>query len=196
MRIRRNDMTFKVHDVSTSALVSFSTRKKLAEGTGLAAEDDKEFAITEGGRVLLVDKHGSYIECDYRRFLPERGSKKYPDIEYFEAVLYANILKDRPDLKDLRTTCDTTVDMFSQTWASTAGGFEEPGMFAGQMMTTEPTTVLEMRVFVVGEWKACTWYGVFFGNRPAYIVHDPSPAFFDDLKNRNMKSRYEARSAY
>ena len=45
-------------------------------------------------------------------------------------------------------------------------------------------------------YKSIEFYGVFFGDEPAYIVHDPTDMFYEDLKNRNMKSKYEAEKVY
>ena len=82
--------------------------------------------------------------------------------------------------------------MFPQTWPDTAGGFSEPGMVAGQAFTTQFTTV--MRVYVHDTKEE--YYGVFFGNRPAYIVSNANEFFFEDLRNQQLKSKHEAEKVY
>lgn len=121
---------------------------------------------------------------------------EYPDFEYFEKVLWGNILQEHPEFKGNVRMHEYSADMFPQSWASTAGGFEEPGMMAGQMITTEYTTVMELRLFIGKEAVEHCFWGVFFGDKPAYLVFDPKEQFFKDLKNRRMKSRYEAKDAY
>lgn len=77
------------------------------------------------------------------------------------------------------------VDVFAQTWGSTALGF---GGIGGCAMTKAYTTV------ILNEDLGCV--GVFFGERLAYIIKCPNEKFVADLKNRNMCSidgymRYE-----
>ena len=67
--------------------------------------------------------------------------------------------------------------MFPQMWGSTALGF---GGIGGQAMTSAYTTVAAD----VGYG----YYGVFFGERLAYIVTDPSDDFFEDLRQGRMAS--------
>lgn len=67
--------------------------------------------------------------------------------------------------------------MFPQTWGSTALGFSG---FGGQSMTSAYTTVVAEINY--------GWYGVFFGERLAYLVLNPNDAFFDDLRKGRMAS--------
>ena len=119
---------------------------------------------------------------------------KYPDLEYFEALLLGNLRNLHPEA--FKTSFwqpqAEFVDMFPQTWPNTAGGFSRPGIIAGQAFTTEITTVMTAYIHDTKE----EYYGVFFGNRPAYIVDHANETFFEDLKNRQMKSKYEAKKAY
>ncbi|MCR5206294.1 MAG: hypothetical protein K6E47_14795 [Lachnospiraceae bacterium] len=121
---------------------------------------------------------------------------KYPDFNLFENILLANILKNHPEFEKKIYMREVSVNMFPQTWGSTAGGFSEPGMFAGQMITTEYTTVMEMTVFIGKKMVPHKFFGVFFGKKPAYLVTDPTDTFFEDLKNKRMKSKYESRQCY
>lgn len=82
--------------------------------------------------------------------------------------------------------------MFPQSWPNTGGGFAEPIMMYGQAFTTEITTVMKLRTYDTDE----VYYAVFFGNKPAYIVNDADERFLTDLKNRDIKSKYEAQKAY
>lgn len=73
------------------------------------------------------------------------------------------------------------VEVFPQTWGSTALGF---GGIGGQAMTSAYTTV-------VSDYHE-GWYGVFFGERLAYLIRNPNRMFFDDLCKRQMKPVYTA----
>ena len=52
------------------------------------------------------------------------------------------------------------------------------------MITEAYTTAIQERH--TGCW------GVFYGNRPAYIIKDPNSIFFDDLKQQSMRCCKEA----
>lgn len=85
-----------------------------------------------------------------------------------------------------------TLDMFTQTWSSTALGFDkaengEP-IFGGCAMTEAYTTVIHERTIDV--------YFVFFDEKFAYCVTDATERFFEDLQNRRMLSCSEAKKAY
>lgn len=73
------------------------------------------------------------------------------------------------------------VEVFPQVWGSTALGL---GGIGGQAMTTAYTTVV----------SDCHtgWYSVFFGERLAYLIHNPNDIFFDDLKDRKMRPVYHS----
>lgn len=124
---------------------------------------------------------------------------KYPNLEYLEKQFLGNIIKEHPEFIGRIQHYDVTAEMFAQNWPSTAGGFCEPGMLAGQMITTEYTTVMTAQIFYLDEDKTqheYIMYAVFFGNKGAYMVNDPPEVFFEDLKMRQMKSRYEAGKVY
>lgn len=76
---------------------------------------------------------------------------------------------------------DIEVQVFPQTWGSTALGF---GGIGGQAITRAYTTV----VFDDNE----LYYSVFFGNTLAYTIHDPNSEFFADVNKRQMKSVAES----
>ena len=76
------------------------------------------------------------------------------------------------------------VKIFSQTWGSTALGF---GGMGGDALTEAYTTVITLSDFS---------YLVFFNNRLAYGVKDPTKRFFEDLRNRTMASVSEAEKLY
>ena len=90
---------------------------------------------------------------------------------------------------------------FMQSWANTATGFDIDCPVSGQAFTDEYTTVCEMswcrkdpeKRWVHVEDKI---YGVFFGNRIAYMFINPNEQFFKDLKNREMKSQRIALERY
>ena len=64
---------------------------------------------------------------------------------------------------------------FSQTWESTALGFEGMG---GAMMTTAPTTIV---------YHSCG-VDVYFNGRRAYRIAKPNDLFATDVAKRRMKS--------
>ena len=71
---------------------------------------------------------------------------------------------------------DLSLRVFPQVWGSTALGF---GGVGGQAMTAAYTTVVEDTY----EW----FYSVFFGERLAYLIQNPSDVFFEDMYKCNMK---------
>lgn len=71
--------------------------------------------------------------------------------------------------------------VFSQVWGSTALGFNGIG---DRALTKSYTTVVkEMNLNI---------YGVFFGERFAYMVKDPNELFQKDFEEHNMKSVFES----
>ena len=98
------------------------------------------------------------------------------------------LLKERFLNKIKNDIKDTTIkyprvkmNMFLQTWSSTALGFNGWG---GQAFTDAYTTVIEE--------INTGYFGVFFDERLAYIVKYPNEIFQNDLKNKDMKSVLEA----
>lgn len=80
-------------------------------------------------------------------------------------------------IKDKKYYPEVEMYMFPQMWGSTALGF---GGMGGQAMTSAYTTVAADIQY--------GYYGVFFGEKLAYLVTDPSDEFFEDLKKGNMAS--------
>nr|DAU30447.1 MAG TPA: hypothetical protein [Caudoviricetes sp.] len=87
---------------------------------------------------------------------------------------------------------DIEVETFPQTWGSTCTGFDitEDGKatVGGCAMTTEYTTVVHE--------KRTDFYLVFFGDRPCYVVHNPTKEFYEDLKERRLASLSESKERY
>lgn len=69
------------------------------------------------------------------------------------------------------------INVFSQTWGSTALGFSGIG---GQAMTSAYTTIIES--------VDLGYVAVFFGERMAYIIKQPNEKFVEDVKKREMCS--------
>lgn len=90
---------------------------------------------------------------------------------------------------------------FKQTWPNTGTGFDLKNWASGQAFTEEYTTVCRMEwyenndkdKFVKSEHEI---FGVFFGNRLAYMCADPGKEFYDDLDKREMPSQKEAAAKY
>ena len=87
---------------------------------------------------------------------------------------------------------DIEVETFPQTWGSTCTGFDitEDGKatVGGCAMTTEYTTMVHE--------KRTDFYLVFFGDRPCYVVHNPTKEFYEDLKERRLASLSESKERY
>ncbi len=187
--------TFKVIDTTTSREISADKTEQIAKDYGLMEMDIDQFCISEDGNLLLVDDCGNstYVDAEKYKLMPV-SKGKYPDLEYFEALLLGNLHHQHPEAftESFWQPQAELVAMFPQTWPNTAGGFSKPGMMSGQAFTTEITTVLRVYVYDTKE----EYYGVFFGNKPAYLVDNAPLVFFEDLKNRQMKSKYEAEKTY
>lgn len=119
---------------------------------------------------------------------------RYPNLELIEYKFWEKVKTEYglsghiiPEFK---------FDMFLQTWPNTATGFDKEGCFSGQALTEEYTIVVELNMKAwyrsegtVNYKKVDTViYGVFFNNDLGYIVENPNDNFYEDLKNRNMKS--------
>lgn len=126
-------------------------------------------------------------------YYPNLGLIEYKCAEYAYAC-YPELLKDAkyPTYK---------LDVFVQTWGNTATGFDAENVFSGQAFTDEYTTVVKMAWRTIDEEKKIhdvqdRIYGVFFGNKMAYMILNPNKKFFKDLEKRSMKSQSEAKGAY
>ena len=186
---------FKVIDTTTGREVSSEKIDKIAKENGLMVADIDQFFIGEDGQLALADDCGNIAYCDMDKlgFMPVFEGK-YPDLEYFEAILLGNLHDLHPEA--FKTSFwrpqAELVAMFPQTWSNTAGGFSRPGIMAGQAFTTEITTVMKVYAHDTKE----EYYGIFFDNKPAYIVDNANDTFFKDLKEQQLKSKYEAEMVY
>lgn len=113
---------------------------------------------------------------------------KYPNLEllvYKATLLY----KSLPEPHNI--IFKEKIDTFLQTWANTATGFDLHGGFSGQAITDEYTTVVTLIVHVetCNGYELSYFHVVFFGDAIAYYGKLPNEQFFEDLKNRNMKSQ-------
>lgn len=86
-------------------------------------------------------------------------------------------------IDELYSDKDIDFVQFTQTWDSTALGFDWAG---GDTMIKSITTV----VFIGN--RADVW----FGNTFAYKVSFPNDKFYDDLKMRRMKSVADSKEYY
>ena len=120
---------------------------------------------------------------------------KYPDLYYIEKVFLEEVKKAYPKIFNKEKTKEhkCRVNVFPQTWASTATGFNLESVYSGQAITDEYTTVISLYWWEVDEngwWNPKDdVYGVFFGNKLAYICKHPNERFRFDLRNRRMRSQ-------
>ena len=193
---------FKVISIASGREVSSEKINKIAKTYGLTNKDIDQFFIGEDGQLVMADKYDNNII--YLNRIVCHNTKglglmpvfegKYPDLEYFETILPRYLREFYPEAFKTSSWQPQIelVNMFPQTWPDTAGGFSEPGTVAGQAFTTQFTTVMRAHVYDTDE----EYYGVFFGNKPAYIVDNANEIFFEDLRNQRLKSTYEAKKAY
>ena len=185
---------FKVIDTETGREASADKIEKIAKESGLMETGIDQFFIGEDGRLVLADDCGNIAHCDAEKlgFMPV-SEGKYPDLEYLESVFLGDMRRHRPEaFESILPPRAELVCMFPQTWPNTAGGFSRPGTFSGQAFTTKITTVLR----ACGHNAKKPYYGVFFGNRPAYIINGDNEHFLRDLKSCSLKSAYKAQEAY
>lgn len=80
------------------------------------------------------------------------------------------------------------MNTFAQLWGSTTTGFDDECCYGGAAMTFAYTTVIfEPQVNI---------YSVYFGEKKAYSVLNPSDNFFTDLKEHRMESVLNAEKNY
>ena len=83
--------------------------------------------------------------------------------------------------------------VFPQVWGSTCLGFDRmpdgSPAIGGQAMTKAYTTVFH-------EVGISDIYIVFFGDKPAYKVSDPTEEFFEDLRNHTLAPISQATLRY
>lgn len=91
----------------------------------------------------------------------------FPCLPLVKERFFLMVVSKKPDYR----IPEVSMYMFPQVWGSTALGFEGIG---GCALTTAYTVV------VCDEENKL--YGVFFDERPAYLVENPSEVFFEDLK--------------
>ena len=123
---------------------------------------------------------------------------KYPDLELIEQTFKEKVKERYPSAFDAnRQWLKCTADMFMQTWSNTATGFDLEPVYSGQAFTDEYTTVMELEWYelsiVDNKLHQKSLYGVFFGNKLAYILKNPNQKFEFDFRNRCMNSQKNAR---
>lgn len=102
---------------------------------------------------------------------------RYPNLELLEYIFNQHrmeVLKE-----NITFIPDVNIQVFSQMWPNTGGGFACPGYCYGDAMTRQYTTVLYSENQNIAM--------VCFDNKPAYLIDDLSEEFWEDLDQRNMK---------
>ena len=125
---------------------------------------------------------------------------EYPNLELIEYKFYQMLL-NREDWIEKFTELkkqarflrpEFVVKVFQQTWGSTATAFDVmpdgSASFGGCAMTSAYTTVIHE--------VNTDYYGVYIGNKPCYVVFDPTDVFYEDYKSCNMKSMSGANKYY
>lgn len=123
---------------------------------------------------------------------------KYPNLELIEKTFKEKVKEKYLSIFDTSNQWHKcTADVFLQTWVTTATGFDLEPVCSGQAFTDEYTTVMTLTWL---EWSSVynktypkSLYGVFFGNRLAYILRNPNQKFEFDLRDRRVNSQKNAR---
>lgn len=123
---------------------------------------------------------------------------KYPNLELIEKTFKEKVKEKYPSVFDaINQWHKCTADMFIQTWYNTATGFDLEPVYSGQAFTDEYTTVMRLqwleRSNIDNKLHTKSLYGVFFGNKLAYILRNENQKFEFDLKDRCMNSQKNAR---
>jgi len=123
---------------------------------------------------------------------------KYPNLELIEQTFKEKVKEKYPSAFDANSQWrKCTADMFMQTWSNTATGFDLEPVCSGQAFTDEYTTVMKLEWYelssVDNKLHPKSLYGVFFGNKLAYILRSLNQKFEFDLRDRQMKSQKNAR---
>lgn len=121
---------------------------------------------------------------------------KYPNLELIEKTFKEKVKEKYPSVFDANSQWrKCTADVFMQTWGNTATGFDLELVYSGQAFKDEYTTVMTLEWHELSNNVLCPKqvYGVFFGNKLAYILRSPNQKFEFDLRNRQMKSQKHAR---
>ena len=112
--------------------------------------------------------------------------KEYPNLPLIEEK-FLNILKtyklvDSKNrmVKPQGAYPDFEAQVFLQNFPNTACLFSQRGMVSGQSFMYAYITVIEEKNKKI--------YAVFCGNRIAFIKQYPNDAFFEDIKNHNVKT--------
>lgn len=115
---------------------------------------------------------------------------RYPNLELIECKFENKIESEFKDDFTGHYNFRHRAYTFPQIWGSTVTGFDIGGSCGGSAMTEEYTTVFQTSVvkFDAGWYQLKDiYYGVFFGNKLAYIVKNPNERLLKDLREFNMQ---------
>ena len=101
---------------------------------------------------------------------------KLPNLPLIQERFFNSIQSDLIQ-NNIRRPEFEVINVFSQTWGSTALGFGDIG---GQAITTAYTTIIEN--------VDLGYVAVFFGEKMAYVIKHPNEKFVEDVNKRNMCS--------
>ena len=126
--------------------------------------------------------------------------REYPNLELIEYMFIQRLKAIYPEVF-VNFYPRVWMDVFNQTWGSTALGF---GGCGGSAMTDAYTTVVRVHFSPKSSTetnvihKLPDFYGVYFDGRFAYQVYDDevSDLFFQDLTARHMVDVQSAASRY
>lgn len=121
---------------------------------------------------------------------------KYPNLELIEKTFKEKVKEKYPSAFDANSQwCKCTADVFIQTWSNRATGFDLEPVYSGQAFTDEYTTVVTLEWYELSNNILCAKqiYGVFFGDKFAYMLKDPNQKFEFDFRDRCMNSQKNAR---
>lgn len=115
----------------------------------------------------------------------------YKAIEYLKQdEEFCKKYEDLP--KYAKNNLNFKIETFPQTWEMACTGFDITKDGKTNICSWSPTTEYTS---VVHE-EITDSYLVFFGDRPCYVVHDPTKEFYEDLKDRHLACRSESKERY
>lgn len=185
-------MKYKLIDCVTGETITKETINDIIkQNTNVGNIEIQDFYVSSEGELSIIDTNDKVTHIGSLKEIKAlcMTENEYPDLEYIEADFVSNVYNIRlGQHKDIFTNNNVKfVEMFPQTWETTAGGFEEPNKLAVKKKTTTYTSV-----FRYTDKDDNEYYGVYFGNEFAYIIENVNEEFYKDLSGHCLKSVYDA----
>lgn len=104
-----------------------------------------------------------------------------PDLDAIKTNFCNEVVKECPNIKEEDYLEFKFAAIFPQVWSDTSLGFDsEERTIAGQAITTEYTIIPKLF------GQNVVFYGVYFGERLAYILRNPNENFMNDIMEQDI----------